>query len=244
MAQLARLEKQRKAEKGVQTELALAAGPDPSQKRAPKKETQNHKSQEKEEEKPKVPKPKEEDKKLSKPQSKAEWELQNEMLLQQVKSMQQQLTIRDLALSKVTSQGIPMTKLFSQIATTIEKDNQVKFERWKGQVIDIQSAFKKEAALVRQLTEDLEEKARLTKLLNDDYEELKAKHKLCAKDSANLRKMMQETQEKCIAATAKLMDSNYAEKKDNELDAFDRIYPEVTSPEYFTTLAAQALLTE
>ena len=34
------------------------------------------------------------------------------------------------------------------------------------------------------------------------------------------------------------MDSDYAATKDNEQDAFDRIYPEVTSPEYFTTLAA------
>ena len=60
-------------------------------------------------------------------------------------------------------------------------------------MIDIQSAFKKEAALVQQLTENLSEKAHLTKLLSDDNEELKAKNKLCTKDLANLQKMMHET---------------------------------------------------
>ena len=88
MAQLARLQKQRQAEKGVQTELALAVGPDPSQRIASKKEIKKPKPQVKEEEKPMISDPKVEEKKLTTPQNKAEWELQNDLLLHQVKSMQ------------------------------------------------------------------------------------------------------------------------------------------------------------
>lgn len=80
-------------------------------------------------------------------------------MLNQLKSMQQRLVIRDLALSKVTSQGIPIAKLLSQVATTLDQDNQPKFERWRELVVDIQSAFQKESTLVAQLSDDLSEKS-------------------------------------------------------------------------------------
>lgn len=40
------------------------------------------------------------------------------------------------------------------------------------------------------------------------------------------------------------MDRDYTLRKESQLDLYERIYPDITNAEYFTTLAAQKLLTE
>ena len=54
---------------------------------------------------------------------KSKYQKQNERLFAQMKQMKQQIMIRDLALSKVTSASIPMTKLFSEIADNLERES-------------------------------------------------------------------------------------------------------------------------
>ena len=53
--------------------------------------------------------------------------------------------IRDLALSKVTSSGMPLAQVFSKIAKNIEMDNQKKFDRWKQQIAEIRQDLKNES---------------------------------------------------------------------------------------------------
>ena len=77
----------------------------------------------------------------SKPKNKKEYEFRNEQLIDQIKSLEQQLDLKDISMSRLSA-GKPLSQLFTEVFENIDKSNNERYTFIKQERTDLQEHFR------------------------------------------------------------------------------------------------------